>query len=84
MNNCNIKSYFVSVKSGENKRIKLDSENENDGNQGAEVEKEKPSRKNVNSCTFIKWQKQFPWLERNEKDLINCNICKNFAKKSRN
>ena len=82
MNKRNLKSYFISVKNAVNKRIKLDNENENDGNQGAEVERNsKHSRKNVNSSAFIKWQKHFPWLDRNEKDLMNCNICKNFAKK---
>ena len=61
MNKRNLKSYFISVDSAENKRIKLDNENENDGNKGGEVERDsKPSRKNVNSSTFIKWKKQFP------------------------
>ena len=55
MNKRNLKSYFISVKNAEYKRIKLDNKNKNDGNQGAEVERDsKPSLKNVNSSTFIK------------------------------
>ena len=50
MNKRNLKSYFISVKSAEYKRIKLDNENENYGNQDAEVKRHsKPSCKNVNS-----------------------------------
>ena len=46
MNKHNLKSYFISVDSAENKRIKLDNENKNDGNKGGEVERDsKPSRK---------------------------------------
>ena len=52
MNKRNLKSHFISMKSAEYKRIKLD--NENDGNQGADLNRDsKPSRKNVNSNTFI-------------------------------
>ena len=50
----NLKSYFTSMDSAENKSIKLDNENENDGNKGGEVEWDsKPSCKNVNCSTFI-------------------------------
>lgn len=87
--NKSITSYFTLSADNVNKRLKLDEKllkefedkpkDSSDEKDDKTIASQAP-RKKVNPSTFLKWQKQFPWLQMTDNELMICGICKDFAK----
>lgn len=82
MSKRNISSYFTIACASSAKRLKTDTKKNDMEGSSEEINQEKScksTRKVVNNATFLKWQKENPWLTLDE-NLMVCTVCKEFAK----